>query len=109
MYRPGLVMLFMTSEPPEMRRRRRQGHMTGNHAATTDDTLLAERHAAGNAGTTGQHAVGPDAAVVGDLDEVIDLAAVTDHRIVQRAAVDRRIGADFDIVANDDADRSAES
>lgn len=41
--------------------------------------------------------------VVRDLDLVIELDAVTDHRIVQRAANRRRIGADLDVVANDDA------
>jgi hypothetical protein len=35
-----------------------------------------------------------------DMHEVIQLAAILDDRIVERSAVDRRIGADLDIVAD---------
>ncbi|GAB4521859.1 MAG: hypothetical protein Kow00133_09090 [Amphiplicatus sp.] len=36
-----------------------------------------------------------------DLDEVVDLDAVADHRVAERAAIDRRVRADFDVVADD--------
>ncbi len=44
-----------------------------------------------------------DRAVVSDLDEIVDLGALADDRIAGRAAVDRGVGADFDVVLNDDA------
>ena len=41
--------------------------------------------------------------VVRDLDEVIDLRPLADHRVAARAAVDRGVGADLDVVLDDDA------
>ena len=41
--------------------------------------------------------------VVGNLDLVIKFDIVTNDRIIERTTVDRGIGADFDIVANNDA------
>ena len=41
-----------------------------------------------------------DADVVSDLAEVVDLDAAGDRRLVQGAAVDARIGADLDVVAD---------
>ncbi len=48
------------------------------------------------------HAMTADHHVVGDLHEVIDLGALADHRVARGAAVDRRVGADLDIVLDDD-------
>src|SRR5882672_734986 len=45
----------------------------------------------------------PDAHVVRDLDLVVELDAVLDHGVVQRAPVDGGVRADFDVVADDDA------
>jgi hypothetical protein len=39
----------------------------------------------------------------GDLDLVVELDAVLDHRVVEGTAVDGGVGADLDIVADDDA------
>ena len=41
--------------------------------------------------------------VVGDLHQVVDLGALADHRVRQRAPVDRGVGADLHVVADDDA------
>jgi hypothetical protein len=41
-----------------------------------------------------------DAHVVRDLDLVVELHALLDHRVVQRAAVDGGVGADLDVVAD---------
>jgi hypothetical protein len=38
-----------------------------------------------------------------DLHEVVDLGAGTDHSVVDAAAIDSRVGTDFDIVMNDAA------
>ncbi len=37
-----------------------------------------------------------------DLDEIVDLGAASDARFFEAGAVDGRIGADFDIVFDDD-------
>ena len=41
--------------------------------------------------------------VVPDLNQIINFGALADHGVAQRAPVDRRIGADLDIVLNDHA------
>jgi len=41
-----------------------------------------------------------DDAVVRDLDLIVELDVVLDHRVVDRAAIDRRVGADLDIGAD---------
>jgi hypothetical protein len=38
--------------------------------------------------------------VVADLDQVVELDAVLDHGVVERAAVDAGVGADLDVVAD---------
>src|SRR5688572_32653279 len=44
-----------------------------------------------------------DAAVVGDHDEVVELHALLDHRVLEGAAVDDGVRADLHVVADDDA------
>ena len=46
------------------------------------------------------HGVRADHAVVADLDLVVELHAVLDHGVVERAAVDGGVGADLDVVAD---------
>ena len=41
--------------------------------------------------------------VVRDLHEIVDLGALADDGVAGRAAVDRGVGADLDVVLNDDA------
>ena len=38
--------------------------------------------------------------VVSDLDQVVELDTILDHRVFERAAVDAGVGANFHIVAN---------
>ena len=45
----------------------------------------------------------PMTAVVTDLDLVVELDVVLDHRVVDRPAVDRRVRADLDVGADHDA------
>jgi len=70
------------------------------------DTRLAADHdpsahgcAASNAGTTSHCRVLTNLHVVGDLDHVIQLHAVSNKRIVERPAVDRSIRTHLNIVA----------
>ncbi len=44
----------------------------------------------------------PECDVMGDLDEVIDLGAASDDGGAEGAAVDGDVGADFDVVVDDD-------
>ena len=74
----------------------------GQMARETDlprrDHEIAERGRTGDPGLRHQHAMAADDAIVADHHEVIDLGAFADHRVAVRAAVDRRIGADLDVV-----------
>src|ERR1700761_2422954 len=45
----------------------------------------------------------PDRAVVSDLDKIVDLGALADDSVAGRTAIDRCIGADLDIILDDDA------
>ena len=49
------------------------------------------------------HAMPADRHIVADLDQIVDLGALADHGIADGAAVDGRIGADLDVVLDDDA------
>src|SRR6202043_1161651 len=85
------------------------------HGTVADREMVADAHlpahhdvipdidAAGYAGLRDDHAVPPDAAVVSDLHQVVDLGALADDGIPGRAAIDRRIGADLHVVLDDDA------
>src|SRR5215203_6634367 len=70
-------------------------------AADRDEIL--ERRRAGDADLRHDHAMLADGDVMGDLDEVIDLRPRPDQRVAAAAAVDRRVRADLDIVADDHA------
>ena len=47
-------------------------------------------------------AMAPDRHVVADLDQIVDLGALADHGVADRAAVDGGAGADLDVVLDDD-------
>ena len=64
---------------------------------------VAELGGAGNARLADDDAMPADHHVVADLHEVIDLGALADHRVLERAAVDAAVGADLHVVLDDDA------
>src|SRR5690606_38386778 len=70
--------------------------------AAGDHTTLSYLRAAGHARHSGHRRVRADAHVVSDLHEVVELDAVLDHRVLDRAAVDRGVRADVDVVADHD-------
>src|ERR687895_983440 len=74
--------------------------VAADHRRAADGAVRADVGAAGYADAAGDRAVRPDAHVVADLDLVIELDALLDHRIVERAAIDRGVGADLDVVAD---------
>ena len=46
--------------------------------------------------------MGADRHVMGDLDQVIDLSALLDHRLADGGSINRNIGAEFDVILNRD-------
>src|SRR5262249_28325062 len=63
-----------------------------------DHDVVARTRRAGDADLADDQVVPADAAIVRDLHEVVDLRAAPDKRYRERAAVDRRAGADLDVV-----------
>ena len=77
--------------------------MADDAGVAAHDDEVAKLRRAGNARLRDDDAVAPDDGVVADLNEVVDLRAFADDRIVEGAAIDGRVGADLDVVADDDA------
>ena len=74
-----------------------------NRRATAQAAAFADARAAGDGDATRHHGAVADRYVVRDLDVVIQLHAVADDGIVQRAAGDGGVGADVAVVADFDA------
>src|SRR5262245_61493752 len=77
--------------------------MPGRCRASRHEHAVLQNRRPGDAGQSCDQAVASDPTVVPDLHEVIDLGALTDHRVAQSAAIDCRVGTDLDAVLNDDA------
>ena len=72
-----------------------QHHRPAPHGAMGTDARAARHpHTAGHGG------VRTDVHVVADLNQVVEFDAVFNHGVVQRAAVNASVGADFHIVAD---------
>ena len=63
--------------------------------------IIANLRAAGDADLSGDQAVPSDAHVMGNLHEVVYLAALADNGVAQRATIDGRVCADLDVILND--------
>ena len=63
-------------------------------------TVAADPGATGDSDTPCDRAVRADKHVVSDLDLIVQFDAFLNHRVLDRAAIDSRIGADFDIIGN---------
>src|SRR5688572_27191473 len=74
-----------------------------HYDTAADHTALADFRAARDSRHRGHYRVRADPSVVCNLHEVIELDAVLDDCVLDRAAIDRRVGADFDVVADHDA------
>src|SRR5882724_388411 len=73
--------------------------MAEDACRASDRAVRSDARAARNGRTPGHRRMGADAHVMADLDLVVQLDAVLDHGVVERAAVDRRVGSDLHIVA----------
>jgi hypothetical protein len=77
--------------------------MVGNAYLAGQHRKISHRHAARNADLGDNQTMPPDRAVVSDLDKIVDLGALADDGVASRAAIDRRIGADLDLILDYDA------
>ena len=67
-----------------------------------EEAVAAHARGPGNAGLGRRDGVLADLHVVADLDQVVELHAAADDRRVGFGAVDAGVGADFDVVLDDD-------
>ena len=74
------------------------GRIGAGARARPEHDEIAERRTAGDPALRDDNAMASDRNVVRDLNVIVDLGAFSDHRIADRAAVDRRSGSDLDIV-----------
>ena len=73
--------------------------------AAGHDDVIAGRNASGDSNARANHVAFADFAVVRDHDVIVDFGAFADNRRVVSAAVDRRAGADFDVILDDDVSK----
>src|SRR5262245_28013447 len=69
---------------------------------THDDTVL-DRGATRDSDLAGEQAVTSNRHVVRDLHQIVDLGSLPDHGVTNGPAIDSGVGADFDIVLDNDA------
>src|SRR2546422_6004137 len=75
--------------------------MTAYHRRAANLAVATDDGAARNSRATGNRRVRADPTVVSDLDLIVELDVVLDHRVTKRTAVDRGVGADFDVRPDD--------
>src|SRR5579862_10051873 len=73
--------------------------MAGQAALTADHHVIAETRAARNPDLRHDHATTSHLHVVPDLNEIINHGTGSDHGVRLGAAIDRRVGADLDVIA----------
>ena len=99
-YTPGLSMECEMNEVPSTTTSSHNVMWPVDPRVAAQDAALADHAAAGDGDAGGQRRVRTDAAVVRDHDEVVELDAFFDDGVVERAAVDGGVGADFDVVTD---------
>ena len=77
-------------------------NVIGDSHLAAEDGIVAYRRASGDSHLAYQNAVSADRDVVADLYKVVDLDPSPDDGISQGGPVDRAVGADFDVVFDDD-------
>ena len=61
--------------------------------------MIANFHTSGNSCASRHHAIFADFAVVSDMNQVVNFAAVADYGVVKSAAIHARIRPKFNIIA----------
>ena len=67
-----------------------------------DDAIIFDRDAAADPGLRGNHHACADIAVVSDMDHIVQLGSFSNPSATERAAIDSRVGAQLDVVFDDD-------
>jgi hypothetical protein len=80
---------------------RADGSVIAHPNLAADDGIVADDGAAGDASLGGDDDIPADPAVVADVDEVVDLGPLADAGLFESAAVDGGVGADLDVVFDD--------
>ena len=73
--------------------------MAVDHRGAAHHDMVAHRRRAGDPDARSHYAVLADADVVAELNLIVKLCAFTHKGVINRAAVDRRVGADFNVSA----------
>lgn len=81
---------------------RANNQMIGQPHTSAEHGLITYDATARNSTMGCDNAEASDANIVRDLDQIIDLGALADDRIVKRTTVDCRVSTYLDIVLNDD-------
>src|SRR3954451_7344267 len=76
--------------------------MPGHAHLAANQDKITERRRSRNTGLRNDDAMAPDRNVVADLNQVVDFRAFADHSVEERAAINCGVGADLDVVLNDD-------
>ena len=71
--------------------------MAVDHRGAAHHDMVAHRRRAGDPHTRSHYAVLADADVVAELNLIVELCAFTHKGVINRAAIDRRVGADFNV------------
>jgi len=71
-----------------------------NPGLSAKNSVILDDHPAGKPYLGGHDHMPADLAVVPDMNQVVELGAISDPGVVQRPAIHARIGADLDIVSN---------
>ena len=77
-------------------------HVVVDAALPRHPHVVADDRAAGDSRLCGQKNAPPDRDAMGDVNEIVDLRARFDARFTDRRAIDRGIGANLDVVFDDD-------
>src|SRR4030095_2076928 len=100
---PGLVNRMEHAGATRDNRIVGDAQMSRDHRRAADLAVASDPGAPRHAHTSGNGGVRADRAVVPDLDLIVELDVVLDHGVVDGAAIDRGIRADFAVGADHDA------
>jgi len=78
------------------------GKMAPDRAVPGQNDVVTDPGASGHDNATHDQASFAQMRVVPDVDEVIDLGTLPDHRVVDAAAIDTRVRPDLDVVFRKD-------
>src|SRR5437899_5501249 len=102
---PDLARRHVAHESTSRRKlgSRTDGQMISQADTATHRDVVADDDGTRNTRKPGYNAIAADANIVGDLHQIVDLGALSDDGVGHRAAIDGRVGADLDVVLDDDA------